>query len=119
MAHRALHDPLTNLPNRRLLTESVTLALETAEQAQSRVAVMIIDLDDFKSINDTLGHQFGDQVLQLVAPRLAETLGPRGLLARLGGDEFAAVVEGVVDETDALRCAEQLLRSEEHTSELQ
>ena len=109
MAHRALHDPLTNLPNRRLLTETVTEALETAEQTQSRVAVMIIDLDDFKSINDTLGHQFGDQVLQLVAPRLAEALGPRGLLARLGGDEFAAVVQGVRDETDALRCAEQLL----------
>jgi diguanylate cyclase (GGDEF)-like protein len=108
-AHRAFHDPLTNLPNRRLLTESVTNALEAAEHAHSGVAVMIIDLDDFKSINDTLGHQFGDRVLQLVAPRLAEALGPRGLLARLGGDEFAAVVEGVRDETDALRCAEQLL----------
>ena len=108
-AHGAFHDPLTDLPNRRLLTESATKTLAAAEQAQSGVAVMIIDLDDFKSINDTLGHQFGDRVLQWVAPRLAQALGPRGLLARLGGDEFAAVVEGVRDETDALRCAEQLL----------
>ena len=107
-AHGAFHDPLTSLPNRRLLTESVTKMLLAAEQSHSGVAVMIVDLDDFKSINDTLGHEFGDRVLQWVAPRLAQALGPRGLLARLGGDEFAAVVEGVRDETDALRCAEQL-----------
>ena len=108
-AHGAFHDSLTDLPNRRLLTERATNALAAAEQTQSCVAVMIIDLDDFKSINDTLGHQFGDRVLQLVAPRLAQALGPRGLLARLGGDEFAAVVEGVRDQADALRRAEQLL----------
>ncbi len=108
-AHRAFHDLLTGLPNRWLLIENVTDALAAAEHAGSSMAVMIIDLDDFKSINDTLGHQFGDRVLQLVAPRLTEALGPRGLLARLGGDEFAAVLEGVRDEADALRCAEQLL----------
>ena len=110
-AHGAFHDPLTSLPNRRLLTESVTKMLLAAEQSHSGMAVMIVDLDDFKSINDTLGHQFGDRVLQWVAPRLAQALGPRGLLARLGGDEFAAVVEGVRDETDALRCAQQLLEA--------
>jgi diguanylate cyclase len=108
-AHRAFHDLLTDLPNRFLLTESVTRAVEAAEHTPSGVAVMIVDLDDFKSINDTLGHQFGDRVLQLIAPRLAQALGPRGLLARLGGDEFAVVVESVRDEADALRCAEQLL----------
>jgi diguanylate cyclase (GGDEF)-like protein len=108
-AHRAFHDLLTGLPNRWLLIENVNEALAAAQRAGSRVAVMIVDLDDFKSINDTLGHQFGDRVLQLVAPRLTDALGPRGLLARLGGDEFAAVVAGVRDEADALRCAERLL----------
>lgn len=108
-AHRAFHDLLTGLPNRWRLIEFVNSALEAAESAPSHVAVMIVDLDDFKSINDTLGHQFGDRVLQLVAPRLAEALGPQALLARLGGDEFAAVVEGVRDEADALWHAQQLL----------
>jgi diguanylate cyclase (GGDEF)-like protein len=108
-AHRAFHDGLTGLPNRWRLIEHVTTALKTAQHAETRVAVMIIDLDDFKSINDTLGHQFGDRVLQLVAPRLAQALGPRGLLARLGGDEFAAVLEGVRDGDEAVRHAEQLL----------
>jgi diguanylate cyclase (GGDEF)-like protein len=117
-AHGAFYDPLTNLPNRRLLTESLSKALERAELAHSGVVVMIIDLDDFKSINDTLGHQFGDRVLQLVAPRLAQALGPRGLLARLGGDEFAAIVEGVRDETDALRHAELLLGALQHPCEV-
>jgi diguanylate cyclase (GGDEF)-like protein len=108
-AHRAFHDLLTGLPNRWLLIENATHALAAAQHTGSSMAVMIVDLDDFKSINDTLGHQFGDRVLQLVAPRLTDALGPRGLLARLGGDEFAAVVDGVRDEADALACAEQLL----------
>ena len=73
------------------------------------MGMIIVDLDDFKSINDTLGHEFGDRVLQLIAPRLAQALGPRDLLARLGGDEFAAVVPGIRNEGDALRCAERLL----------
>ncbi len=117
-AHRALHDLLTDLPNRWLFTDSVTNALEAAEHTQSGAAVMIVDLDDFKSINDTLGHQFGDRVLQLIAPRLAAALGPRGVLARLGGDEFAAVVQGVGNETDALRCAEQLLEALQRPCEI-
>jgi diguanylate cyclase (GGDEF)-like protein len=108
-AHRAFHDGLTGLPNRWRLIEHVTSALRAAHHAQTGVAVMIIDLDDFKSINDTLGHQFGDRVLQLVAPRLAQALGPHGLLARLGGDEFAAVLVGVRDGPEAVRHAEQLL----------
>jgi diguanylate cyclase (GGDEF)-like protein len=117
-AHRAFHDLLTGLPNRWLLIESVTNALAAAEHTQTGVAVMIVDLDDFKSINDTLGHQFGDRVLQLVAPRLAQALGPRGLLARLGGDEFAAVVEDISDENDALRCAEQLIAALQRSCEV-
>ena len=107
-AHLAFHDLLTGLPNRWQLIETVTDALRTAEHAHTSMAVMIIDLDDFKSINDTLGHQFGDRVLQQVAPRLTQALGARGLLARLGGDEFAAVVHDIHDENDALQCAERL-----------
>jgi diguanylate cyclase (GGDEF)-like protein len=117
-AHYAFHDRLTGLPNRWLLAETVTAAIEAAEDMPSGVAVMIVDLDDFKSINDTLGHQFGDRVLQVIAPRLADAVGPRGLLARLGGDEFAAVVENVGDESDALRCAEQLRRALELPCEI-
>jgi diguanylate cyclase (GGDEF)-like protein len=109
-AHRAFHDRLTDLPNRWLLYESLGKKLQAAEHAHQHVAVMIVDLDDFKSINDTLGHEFGDRVLQQVAPRLADALGSRGLLARLGGDEFAAVLDGVRDEAEALRHAEELLR---------
>jgi diguanylate cyclase (GGDEF)-like protein len=117
-AHRALHDRLTDLPNRWMLIQTAAEALGQAERAQSGVAVMILDLDDFRSINDTLGHEFGDRVLKLVAPRLAEALGPRGLLARLGGDEFAAVVEGIGDERDALQCAERLLGALQQPCEL-
>jgi diguanylate cyclase (GGDEF)-like protein len=117
-AHRAFHDLLTDLPNRYLLNERVTAALDAAEHAQSGVAMIIVDLDDFKSINDTLGHQSGDRILELIAPRLAQALGSRGHLARLGGDEFAAVVEGIRDETDALGCAEQLLQALQQPCEL-
>jgi diguanylate cyclase (GGDEF)-like protein len=108
-AHHAFHDRLTDLPNRWLLYESLEKKLQTAEHGHHHVAVMIVDLDDFKSINDTLGHEFGDRVLQQIAPRLRDALGPRGLLARLGGDEFAAVLDGVHDEAEALSWAEQLL----------
>ena len=116
--HRASHDLLTGLPNRWLLTQSLSDALQAAELTRSGVAVMIGDLDDFKTVNDTLGHQFGDRVLQLVAPRLANALGPRGLLARLGGDEFAAVLQGVSDQDDALRCAERWLAALERPVEV-
>ena len=108
-AHRALHDQLTELPNRRRLVETLSGALHMAAHSQATLAVMIIDLDDFKAINDTLGHEFGDRLLQQVAPRLSAAIGEGALLARLGGDEFAAVVEDVADDGDALRRAQRLL----------
>jgi len=117
-AHRAYHDRLTGLPNRWLLSDSVTTAIESAERSGVGVAVMIVDLDDFKSINDTLGHHFGDRVLQLVAPRLADAVGSRGLLARLGGDEFAALVEGITEPGEAMRCADRLLAALEAPCEV-
>jgi len=110
-AHHALHDRLTGLPNRWLLRERVTSALKAANGTGEPVAVMIIDLDDFKSINDTLGHEYGDRVLAQVAPRLADAFGPQALLARLGGDEFAAVIEHVDDDAHARARGERALQA--------
>lgn len=105
LSHLAHHDPLTQLPNRRQLFAHLESALARAKDEQSRVAVMFIDLDNFKTINDGLGHAFGDSVLQAVgerlrlSPRLASAFG-----ARLGGDEFTLVCEGL----KALEEAEEL-----------
>ncbi len=108
-AYHAVHDRLTDLPNRWLLIVRLADALKQAQHTHTPVAVMIIDLDDFKSINDTLGHEYGDRVLQQIAPRLARALGPNALLARLGGDEFAALIDPIDDHADALRHAHQAL----------
>ena len=110
-AHRAVHDLLTDLPNRAQLIETLTAALEVAEHKRGSVAVMIVDLDDFKAVNDTLGHEFGDRVLQQIAPRLENAVGARGLLARLGGDEFAVVLEGIGGEDEAAAAAGRLLEA--------
>ncbi|HYM28551.1 MAG TPA: diguanylate cyclase, partial [Steroidobacteraceae bacterium] len=90
----AHHDPLTQLPNRRKLAARLESALARAGSAQ-RLALLFVDVDNFKSINDTLGHSFGDRVLQHIAERLRAAAGPHGLLARLGGDEFTLLLENV------------------------
>ena len=89
--HRALHDALTGLPNRVLLHQVTDEALSTA--TGSPCALLLLDLDGFKDINDTLGHAVGDIVLQAVATRLSDAVGSTGLLARLGGDEFATLLQ--------------------------
>ena len=91
--HLAHHDPLTQLPNRRQLAERLAGALARARQSGRRVALLFIDMDNFKSLNDTLGHNFGDRVLQGIAARLQAAAGTNSLVARLGGDEFTLLIE--------------------------
>jgi len=93
LRHRALHDPLTGLPNRALFAEQLDYAL--AQRASGGVAVLLIDLDKFKTVNDTHGHAAGDDVLVSAAARLRSCLRPGDSAARLGGDEFAVLVSGL------------------------
>ena len=106
--HQALHDALTGLPNRTLFRDRVAQALRLATRAETRLAVMLIDLDRFKEVNDTLGHHSGDLLLQEVARRLRQPLRASDTVARLGGDEFAVLAPGVRDAAEAIRLAEKL-----------
>ncbi len=94
--HLALHDPLTGLPNRRLLDDRLTKAVERAERNEARVAILLIDLDSFKQINDTYGHAVGDEVLRVVATRLQMRVRKADTIARAGGDEFLVVVSDLL-----------------------
>ena len=92
LRHRALHDPLTELPNRTLFHDRVDHALSTWERSGGAVAVIFVDLDDFKMINDGLGHSAGDSVLKAVGARLQDSIRPSDTCARLGGDEFGVLL---------------------------
>jgi diguanylate cyclase (GGDEF)-like protein len=94
----AMHDPLTDLPNRRLFEERLIATMEEARINRTTVACLVIDVDNFKHINDTLGHEAGDQLLRALAVRLSWHMSPRDILARTGGDEFTALLAGVSDE---------------------
>jgi diguanylate cyclase (GGDEF)-like protein/PAS domain S-box-containing protein len=102
MRHLALHDPLTGLPNRFLLNDRIEHAIGVARRESSRLALLFIDLDRFKEVNDTYGHDLGDQVLKEIGGRLRSCLRDTDTVARIGGDEFVVLLENV-DETD--RCA--------------
>jgi diguanylate cyclase (GGDEF)-like protein/PAS domain S-box-containing protein len=95
LRYLANFDPLTNLPNRTLLAERLSRAIVRARRQGDRIAVLFLDLDRFKDINDSLGHAAGDRILRAAARRLQETVGPRQTVARLGGDEFTVVLEGL------------------------
>lgn len=109
--HEAMHDPLTDLPNRRLFDEQVAAAVAAAGRRRHALAVMMIDLDGFKDVNDRLGHHVGDLLLAAVGERLRIVARNSDLVARLGGDEFAVLStgshdrEGVVEMADRLRAA--------------
>jgi diguanylate cyclase len=107
--HQALHDPLTNLANRVLFKDRVAHALARLGRQSRPIAVLFLDLDNFKSINDSAGHSVGDQLLRAVAERLLRCVGPADTVARLGGDEFAVLIEDVRDSRDAARSAQRIL----------
>ena len=115
-SHRAHHDALTGLPNRSSMSETLHEALNGPGRAGRPLAVMLLDLDDFKSINDTLGHELGDLTLQRVARRLRQAVGESTVLARIGGDEFAVLIEGPQAEAEAI--AERLLEALDHPLEV-
>ena len=109
LQHAAFHDPLTELPNRRYLVERCESALAHAERHQESVALLLIDLDHFKPINDRFGHAAGDLMLQVIAKRLREHVRAGDAVARLGGDEFAALICGNDAESQAREIAQRLL----------
>lgn len=107
--YQSLHDSLTNLPNRTLFMNALNDAIAEAVRRGTRVAVMIMDLDRFKEVNDTLGHHYGDVLLQQIGPRLNGVLREGDLLARLGGDEFGVLLPNLPSEEVAVRIAGRLV----------
>src|SRR5262249_26303919 len=107
IAHMARHDALTDLPNRVLLRERLAEALLHATPSQ-RLAVLYLDLDLFKGVNDTLGHQIGDELLKAVAERLRGCVGKDDTVARVGGDEFAVIQGSIARPEDAANLARRI-----------
>jgi diguanylate cyclase (GGDEF)-like protein len=106
---QAMHDSLTGMPNRMFFHQRLLEEIEHARASEGRMAVMLMDLDHFKEINDTLGHHFGDLLLQEIGPRLSGVLRDNDLMARLGGDEFGIVLPDLPSEDVALRIADRVL----------
>jgi diguanylate cyclase (GGDEF)-like protein len=104
--HQALHDALTGLPNRMLFQDTVARALDQSRDGEAKVAVMLLDLDRFKEVNDTLGHHNGDLLLQEIGDRLRRILRAGDMVARLGGDEFAVLLPDLAGEEAAVAAAE-------------
>ena len=107
--HQAHHDALTKLPNRVLFNDRLEQAIEKAKRNNSKFALLFIDLDHFKEINDSLGHDIGDDILKIVTSRFKETTRDENIVARLGGDEFTIIVEDLVQIQDASLIASKLL----------
>jgi diguanylate cyclase (GGDEF)-like protein/PAS domain S-box-containing protein len=109
LRHQAMHDALTGLPNRTMLFEKLERAIDTARAEGSALALMLMDLDRFKEVNDTFGHQFGDALLRQVSFRLQNQLRGDDSAARLGGDEFAVVLPHIADAGTAVTTARRIL----------
>ncbi len=111
LQHLATHDTLTGLPNRYLLIDRLSQTLAHARRSRSIFAVCFIDVDDFKSINDAHGHEFGDLVLRSLAATLVQTIRASDTVARIGGDEFVVILETLGGRQDAKQVADKILRS--------
>jgi diguanylate cyclase (GGDEF)-like protein len=108
LAFQALHDPLTGLPNRALYLDRLGVALDRSRRTGATVAVLFLDVDRFKRINDTFGHAAGDRVLIGLADRLGSTLRPMDTVARFGGDEFTFLFEDLAGEREAVLITERI-----------
>jgi diguanylate cyclase (GGDEF)-like protein len=106
--HRALHDPLTGLPNRVLFMDRLQQAIKRLRRRDSPAAILFLDLDRFKLVNDSLGHDVGDELLAAAAPRLKQALRASDTVARFGADEFAILLEEIADEHDAVEMAQRV-----------
>jgi diguanylate cyclase (GGDEF)-like protein len=111
LAHRVLHDPLTDLPNRTLFFDRLALALARLRRHQSSVAVLFIDLDEFKVVNDSLGHGAGDKLLVELGTRLRQAIRPSDTIARFGGDEFVVLCEDIGDARDGVAVGQRIVEA--------
>jgi diguanylate cyclase (GGDEF)-like protein/PAS domain S-box-containing protein len=111
LSHTAHHDFLTGLPNRMLLNDRVNRAIASASRNRKRIAVMFLDLDGFKQINDSLGHLFGDKLLQSIAKRLVDAVRMSDTVSRQGGDEFVELLSEVAHSEDCAITAQRMLQA--------
>ncbi|MBW8307463.1 MAG: EAL domain-containing protein [Thiobacillus sp.] len=118
LVHLANHDPLTNLPNRTFFQERLGVSLDEAALNGEQLAVLFLDLDRFKLINDTFGHALGDKLLLMVAERLAGCFRKGDVLARLGGDEFVVLLQGLSGKQDAALVAQKIMDTFAHAFQL-
>ncbi len=109
LVHQAMHDSLTGLPNRALLLEHVSAALRRHDRTGVPLAVVFVDLDGFKAVNDEAGHLVGDEILRVVSTRLVRALRASDIAGRFGGDEFLIICEGVADESQLAALAQRIL----------
>jgi diguanylate cyclase (GGDEF)-like protein len=116
--HLSQHDVLTGLPNRALFSDRLMLAITHARRYNTKLALLYVDLDHFKPVNDSFGHYFGDQLLVVAARRMQTMMRDSDTLARIGGDEFAVILPSIVNETDAIVVAEKLRLTLEEPIEL-
>lgn len=107
----AYHDELTDLPNRNLLIDRINDSIETARRNQQELGILFVDLDRFKAINDSLGHNIGDRLIKKVAERLSETLRKEDTISRNGGDEFVVVIKRMQNSDEAILIAQKLIES--------
>lgn len=116
--HLAGHDPLTGLPNRNLMRDRLEHELTRAKRNDTKIAIMFIDLNDFKQVNDRFGHKAGDQALQLVTAKMKKCVRASDTLARFGGDEFVIIMPDVLDQRSVIRTCEKLTASLSETFDL-